>query len=490
MRLVEALCIPVLRYKRTECSLTKISAFWQARFCQEPDKRQKKFRNFSGIFQDLIKVAILRWAHLTPKTMRKFLFLLAALLPIQPVLACETESEGEISTELEISALYPNPNSGEEEWIELTKLGDDPIDLSLYTLEDATAKPWTPSGTLEETVRLTGFSFQLNNSNETVTLKTKHGTVVDTWTYTTSTKGVILTRDAEDAEVETASETTATSTTTSTVTTTATPSKWPSFSEAMPNPEGSDSTNEWIELYNPYEESITLNGLYLDDSDGGSSPYALSGALAPESYLLIYVTESKLTLNNDSDHVRLLGVNDEILWDVVYSNPKEGESYAAFGSSHEWTQEPTPGSENRRSSSAEEDSEDSNSTTYQDGDLSDEVTITEVLPNPVGPDTEKEWIEITNASDESINLGNWTLDDGPGGSDPFVFPDDTILGPGETLVLYRTETGLALNNSDETVQLADYTGEIVSEIQYDTSVEGESYAEIQVEEVQSTQASA
>ncbi len=419
----------------------------------------------------------------------KKLFLLLLLLSPRAQAAsdgCPAESNDDISMEIEISALYPNPNSGEAEWIELTNLSDDAIDLSLYTLEDATAHPWGLTGTLEETARITGFSFQLNNSNETVILKTVEGAVVDSWTYASSTNGVVLTRDAE-----TAGETSAapSSTTSSTVTTASqTPSKWPIFSEALPNPEGSDSTGEWIELYNPYGETLTLSGLFLDDSEGGSSAYALSGTMGAESYLLVSVVDSHITLNNDSDHVRLLGINNEVLWDVPYSGGSEGLSYAWFASAYDWTEESTPGTENAWEGDASEESSDAEATSdYQNGDLSDEVTLTEVMPNPEGPDAEEEWIEITNGGDETVNLGNWTIKDKSGTT--YTFSDDVYIEPGQSLVLYRTESGISLNNSNESIELSDYNGDTISEIAFEKSYEDESYAEIQIEEVQSTQAS-
>lgn len=418
--------------------------------------------------------------------MKNLFSLFLSLTLVSPALACTAEDPTP-SLELEISAVYPNPNTGESEWVELTNLGDDPIDLSLYTLEDATANPWTLSGTLEETVQITGFPFQLNNSSETITLKTLDGTVVDIFEYATSNKGEILTRDPV---VETASEETEIVEAATTETAANTPSQWPIFSEALPNPAGSDSSEEWIELYNPYGETLTLDGLFLDDEEGGSSPYALSGTLAAESYLVVSVVDSGITLNNDSDHVRLLGISSEVLWDTTYADSSEGWSYAYFGDFYDWTEEPTPGEENVWSNAAEsEGSSASEEPVYENGDLSDEVEVTEVFPNPEGPDTEEEWIEITNLSDEAINLGNWTLDDGEGGSDPYVFPDDTVIQPGESLIIYRTESGIALNNSNETVQLSDYTGEVTSEVKYETSEEDQSYSEIQVEEVQSEQAS-
>lgn len=402
-----------------------------------------------------------------------------------PETAVSIQAEG-----LLISALYPNPNSGEAEWVELSNESGETLDLSLYTLEDATAKPWTLSGTLEETARIEGFPFQLNNSNETVTLKTIEGITVDSFSYASSSKGVVISRESSSIAAEEDTEASTVSSA-SPASVTVTPSLWPIFSEALPNPEGSDSTDEWIELYNPYGELLELTGLSLDDSEGGSSPYSLSGSLAAESYLLLSVSDTKLTLNNDTDHLRLLGVNGEILWDIIYTDSSEGNSYAFFETFYDWTEEPSPGTENTWAG-APADEEDSAETEnpYENGDLSDEVAVTEVFPNPEGPDTEEEWIELTNNGNEPVNLGNWTLDDGEGGSDPFTFPDDTIIEPGETLILYRTETGIALNNSNETVQLSDYTGETMSEINYETSEEGESYSEIQIEEVESLQASA
>lgn len=450
-----------------------------------------------------------------PPFMRKIiLFILVTLLcsPTAQAAECETstnaasESTTALSLEIEISTLYPNPNSGESEWIELTNHGDEMVDLSYYTLEDATARPWTLSGTLEEVLKVEGFSFQLNNSGDTVTLKTNDGTVVDTWTYSSSTQGEILYRNAEvqtsegtntsnDTDSTNNSNTGNESASENTEQTVSTPTEWPIFSEALPNPEGSDSTEEWIELYNPYGETLNLNGLYLDDMEGGSDSYELSGSLSAESYLLVNIEDSGITLNNDGDHVRLLGVDSEVLWDISYSDSEEGMSYAAFDDSYEWTDEATPGYENARSSSqsAEETEENANETAsetnYQDGDLSDEVAITEVFPNPEGSDIEEEWIEITNLSNSTINLGNWTLDDGEGGSKPFVFPDATVLEPGESIVIFRVESGLALNNTNEVVQLLDFTSEVMDEIFYESSVEDFSYAEIEVEEVQSVQAS-
>lgn len=416
--------------------------------------------------------------------MRKILlFILLLNLPLsaQAIEICKT-----IPETLEISAVYPAPLEGEEEWIELRNTGSDSIDLSYFTIEDATAKPMSLSGTLagKDSTKISKPSFQLNNGTDTVTLRISDGTLIDTWTYEGGIKGEITYRNqsssssstssSSDQEVELAEETQQIS------------AIWPVFSEALPNPEGSDTTEEWIELYNPYDEAINLTGFKLDDSDGGSSPYKLTETIPAKAYLLISVEDSKLSLNNSVDSIRLLSSNDTVLWEVAYDGPKEGWAYAVFdGDYYTWTATPTPGFANEYLSTTEESTE----SPYQNGDLSEDLEISEVYPNPDGPDAEEEWIEITNGGDTAVNLGNWTVDDGEGGSDPYVFPDDTIIEPGESIVLYRTESGVALNNSDEIVQLNDYTGETVDEVSYENSVEGESYAEIEIEEMESTVAS-
>jgi hypothetical protein len=430
------------------------------------------------------------------KRILSFLIFLTLSAPLALAETCPaaTTTTSAPSLNLQISALYPNPNTGENEWIEITNTGTASVDLSQYTLEDATAHPWASTGTLNAgtSTRISGFPFALNNTNETVTLKTSTGTLVDTWTFATSTKGEILYRNT------TASSSTDTPVVTPTTSDTAiavvvTPSRWPAFSEALPNPTGSDSEAEWIELYNSYSEALTLDGLQVDDEDGGSSPHSLSGTLASESYLLVSITDSGLTLNNTEDHIRLLGVNSEVLWDLPYTDVVEGDSYALIEGTYSWTDNLTPGEENAGPTAAlTETTTITDSTTSptdptQNGDLSDAVAVTEVFPNPAGPDNEDEWIELTNGGTSPINLGNWTITDASGAS--YVFPSTTVVQPGETLVLYRTESGISLNNSSETVDLADYTGEVVSEVNYDSTIEDQSYSEIEVESVSSTQAS-
>ncbi len=428
--------------------------------------------------------------------MKRFLLtatIIGSLLSPQVSLAetCPAPAPTGTALDLDLHALYPNPNPGEKEWIELSNPNSQSADLSAYTLEDATHHPMTLSGTITAhgIFRVENLSFQLNNGTETVQLKDTAGNLLDEWGYDHSTAGETLTRSTSPAPTPSS---TPTPTPTPTPTVTSTPAQWPELSELMANPEGSDSDNEWIELYNPHGETLNLNGLSLNDEDGGSHSFALTGEIPAESYEVFYSDETHITLNNSTDHVRLLGAQSEILWDHSYDSVTEGKSHIFQGESLVQTGQPTPGEENEFAQETENETSNENSTVLdptQNGDLSEDIELTEVLPNPEGSDAEGEWIELTNGGDEIVNLGNWIIDDGAGGSKPFIIPPGTTIKPGETLVFPRSVSKISLGNTEETLNLIDWNGETQDEVRYENAVENESYAKIQTKEMSGLQAS-
>lgn len=84
------------------------------------------------------------------------------------------------------------------------------------------------------------------------------------------------------------------------------------------------------------------------------------------------------------------------------------------------------------------------------------VVINEFEPNPPGTDSGNEWVEIYNATSESVDLNGYTLQ---AGSDPKRKTHtiaDTELGPRERVVIVFP--GAFLNNSKENVILKDTDG--------------------------------
>jgi len=120
------------------------------------------------------------------------------------------------------------------------------------------------------------------------------------------------------------------------------------ISEFLPNPQGSDEA-EWIELFNNSAEALDLSNLFLDDAEGGSRPFSLSGQIInPSEYLLVSRADSKIALNNSADSVRLITPAGPIIQEVIYEKSQEARSYCFSELLNDWLwcEEPTPGQAN------------------------------------------------------------------------------------------------------------------------------------------------
>jgi hypothetical protein len=89
--------------------------------------------------------------------------------------------------------------------------------------------------------------------------------------------------------------------------------------------------------------------------------------------------------------------------------------------------------------------------------------IDSFLPNPVGKDTDGEWIKLFNNRNETINLDGWRLKDALGKT--FIFKGQKIKA-GEYLVLDYKTTKISLNNNGETLFLYNKNGDLVSQAEY------------------------
>jgi hypothetical protein len=110
------------------------------------------------------------------------------------------------------------------------------------------------------------------------------------------------------------------------------------------------------------------------------------------------------------------------------------------------------------------------------GNTQNSIIISEIMPNPDGPDTDNEWIEITNTGTSSLNLINWSIDDGEGGSKPFIITKNTDIAPGQTQLFKNTETKISLANKTDSVRLIDPANYLLDEISYSDAPSGQSYA--------------
>lgn len=126
------------------------------------------------------------------------------------------------------------------------------------------------------------------------------------------------------------------------------------INEFMANPEGSDSGNEWIELYNKSDNSVNLSGWKLGEESDPDGWTLGSIIIQPHDFYIYHISGSHL--NNSpaagKDHADavFLSLPDETSVDShIYDIAHDGKSWGRYpdGSDH-WEEfnHPTPGSTN------------------------------------------------------------------------------------------------------------------------------------------------
>lgn len=253
------------------------------------------------------------------------------------------------------------------------------------------------------------------------------------------------------------------------------------LNEIFPNPAGRDDGQEWVEIYNPNDFPVNTKNYILDDyTDEGSSPMKLKEVeVMPKSYYLIY--DPSVNLNNSNEEIQLLDPNGNLLDKIFFAKSFEGQSFARMKNQWLWTTFPTPNFENEIISEELEISEkETKDSKYQNGDLSSEIYISELLPNPAGEDAQSEWIELYNAGDLDVNLGNWELDDNENGSKPYTISDVTVIKAKSFLIIERTDSKLSLDNRQDSVRIFNFEEEIQDEIFYEKAKENLSFAKVPI----------
>lgn len=91
-------------------------------------------------------------------------------------------------------------------------------------------------------------------------------------------------------------------------------------------------------------------------------------------------------------------------------------------------------------------------------------------------DNNDEFIELHNCGTSPVNLNGYVLDDAIGsGSDSYTIIDDISLDPSEYLAFFRTQTNIALNNTNESVNLISADQTVLDSYEYSTSTYDQSY---------------
>jgi hypothetical protein len=119
--------------------------------------------------------------------------------------------------------------------------------------------------------------------------------------------------------------------------------------ELLPNPTGTDSGNEFIEIYNPNDVPIDTSwfnvhvGLDLDDIYS----FPVGTIIQPGQYFSLSSSQVPFTLVNTSSQVALELVDGTVISQSdTYVSPADGEAWALIGGIWQYTNQPTPGALN------------------------------------------------------------------------------------------------------------------------------------------------
>jgi cysteine-rich repeat protein len=256
----------------------------------------------------------------------------------------------------------------------------------------------------------------------------------------------------------------------------------------------SDGETEWLEIYNKSNTEINLTGWIVEDGSGAKT--ALSGTLGTDGTTRFLVLEKpKGNLNNAGDIIFLRDQTGRLIDQVAYGQWDDGnldnnapaatdpfslarqfDGYNTFNNINDFkiTSVKTKGASNiiNNPEEAQELSEEDLSA-Y---DYSENILISEIFPNPIGPDNEKEFIELYNAGAKDVNLFGWAL--GDESQKKYEFIKEKIIQPGQYLVIERKESKIALNNGGDSVKLYQPLKELqFVTIKYAKAKEGWSYVD-------------
>ena len=97
------------------------------------------------------------------------------------------------------------------------------------------------------------------------------------------------------------------------------------------------------------------------------------------------------------------------------------------------------------------------------------VEIKEALPNPIGKDTDGEYIILQNTGEEVADLSNWKIKDASGKTFSLT---GYKIEPLKDLILEYKTTKIALNNDGETLILQNDKNEEIDRLEITRSEEG------------------
>jgi len=256
---------------------------------------------------------------------------------------------------------------------------------------------------------------------------------------------------------------------------------------AVPGPYG--DYPDWIELYNGGAESVDVGGMYLTGNLANPDAWQFPSGTIIESngFLIVWADNSpdlgalhtSFSLNASGEAIGLFATDGVTRIDSITFGPQDDD--VSFGRLPDgglsWNQlTPTPGSPNQL---------------YEPAEIPDDLFINEFMANNNGAvtghnGTYPDWIELYNASNETIDLSDMYLTDDLTKPE-WQFPAGTTIEPNGFLIVWADNSpdqsslhaSFGLNTGGESIGLFASDGEsIIDSVTFDRQVSDVSYGRL------------
>lgn len=294
------------------------------------------------------------------------------------------------------------------------------------------------------------------------------------------------------------------------------------INEFVADPAGTDSGNEWVEIYNADTDAIDLTGWTLKAGTSSLTTQAeLSGTIEPGQYMVVGgdgvafadFVDSGFSLGNatsNSDAIQLHGC-EGYTDTVVYGEDNSADLWTEDDGSEATSMAPktTSGlSIGRWPDGVDTDVSGTDFATLdwsspgEPNDVeptcegSEFITINEFMADPEGSDDGLEWVELYNSGSDAVDLSGWTVRKATSASSTsdFVLPDGTSVEAGGFLLVGGSlvadadvvfgddedESELSLGNASsgaDAVMLLHCGGVVSDTVIYGTSNEEEQFSD-------------
>jgi hypothetical protein len=269
------------------------------------------------------------------------------------------------------------------------------------------------------------------------------------------------------------------------------------FSEIFYDTPGTDSQEEWIELYNNSPMDVDIGGWTITDNNGTGATYTIPQDKTIKAYSYYTIAANSTGFNNlygyDADLYgsipALNNSGDALILENDLSTVKDTvawEGGASAGVPTGWGSTSLPGASTGESIVRTDVSTDTD--TYSDWATAEDngfpqtqevtylVVFSEVFYDTPGTDSVEEWIELYNNSPVTWDIGGWKIKDNNGAGASFTIPAGETIAPGTFYTIAADSTGFnnlygydadiygaipALNNDGDALILEDGNGKVV-----------------------------